>query len=119
MEKTPAKCQLRQSIIDEDQLARQVSRAQQMRRDAPAVWQHLEASRRARNEELALLNARLRALGLKPVASSPSLKAREQKLQRLRERNAAIAATLTKSPRKSGQKSRGTSLASQSGQRQR
>jgi len=113
------KSSLRRSLIDEEFLSREVLREQRMRRENPDVWRWKEDTRLERNEAMKPLNARLRSLGLEPVPADLSLKAREQKLQRLRRSNAAAIAAFTRGPAKAHTSTRGTPLATRAQRRKR
>jgi hypothetical protein len=80
------------SIIQENQLRREIARLETLRRTHPDVWRRLEAQRIADNREKAALNRALRAAGCPPVSMEPSLAQKRQKRQQLEARNRANTA---------------------------
>jgi hypothetical protein len=101
---------LRLAIIEEERLRLAIARDDAFRAESPEAWRRVEIARRAENRNVAAINRRLRALGLKPMRLSPSLGRRRQE-RRLQARNAAIIATRGADPSESGEKSHGTKLA--------
>lgn len=99
---------LRDSILQEERLQRDLARDEELQRNRSDLWRSLEAARRAANHADKAVNARLRALGLKPIRPRMSLSQRRQELRRLHERNVAAIAALRGRLAKSPSASRGT-----------
>jgi hypothetical protein len=81
--------QLRMSILQDERLRRELTKAEEIQRTEPARWRSLEAARRARNRETAATSRRLVSLGLAPIRPELSLAQRRQELQRLQRRTVA------------------------------
>ncbi len=110
VEKVPVD-RLRDMIVTEERLRREVARDEEFRTAHPAAWFALESARRVANMDTTAINRRLRALGLPPLSLSPSLVQRKQKLRRLEAQNAARIAAFRAGPSKSGASRDGTALA--------
>jgi hypothetical protein len=106
-----AASRLRCSILEEERLRRLIEREEELRRTRPNAWRKREASRRAANREIAETNRRLRALGLEPLRSEPSLARHRRNLQQLERWNAAEIATFRRRSPNNRPKSLGTRLA--------
>jgi hypothetical protein len=108
---TLAASRLRDAILEEEWLQRRVDQDEELRRTRPDIWRSLDAKRRAANRAAAATNRRLRALGLQPIATEPSLGQRRQKLQRLKRQNVAAIAAFRRTVPEIDGKSRGMPLA--------
>ncbi len=106
---------LRISILEERHLQRSVAQEEDLRLTNPDMWRAREAARLAANRDLAPTNRRLRALGLRPVESQPSLAQKRQELQRLKKRNVAAIAAFKAAQSKSEPQTSGTRDAHQPG----
>jgi hypothetical protein len=85
--------QRRQEILEEHFLREAVARDEALRAGNPTLWRQMETGRRERNRKNAVLNRRLRAEGLQPVALEPSLAQSVKKLKQIEARERARTAS--------------------------